>query len=71
MVNVSQKQRDRIYKRAGGLCEECRGPGDWRGLAIHHNPPKRMGGTKHIYSDDELILLCGKCHSEADNQREV
>ena len=78
MAIVSQKQRKRIVERAGGLCEgilesgqRCCSPGDWRGLQIHHDPPKRIGGTKRAYKDEELILLCGKHHSEAEGIKEV
>jgi len=62
-ANVSQKQRERICRRADNLCENCYSAGDWRGLAIHHKILKGMGGTKHNYTDDELVLLCGKCHN--------
>jgi len=73
MATISQKQRKRIYERAGGLCEEpgCHSLGDWRGLQIHHDPPKGMGGTKRVYKDEELILLCGKHHSAAGGIKEV
>lgn len=60
-----------LRERAGGLCEDCHTRGDWRGLHPHHDPPKRMGGTKHRYTDEELVLLCGSCHSARHGIREV
>ncbi len=70
-MKIPAKQRQRIKDRAGGLCEKCRGPGDWRGLSINHNPPTRMGGTKHVYTDDQLEVLCYPCHSAFHGIKEV
>jgi 5-methylcytosine-specific restriction endonuclease McrA len=53
---------DEVLTRAGGLCESCKSPGDWRGLQIDHSVPKKMGGTRHEYSAEELQVLCGRCH---------
>jgi len=50
--------------RCNGFCEKCGGAPDWRGLSIHHIVPKKMGGTSHAYTADELMLVCGECHSE-------
>ena len=70
-MRITNAQRQRIYKRAGRLCEQCGSAGDWRGLAIHHIKPKGIGGTKKVYADEELILLCGRCHSEIHGLHEV
>jgi len=64
--NVSQAQRKRIWERAGGKCEKC---GGYFLLSIHHDPPKQMGGTTRIYTDDMLKLLCIYCHNEAEGIR--
>ncbi len=62
---------ERVRERAGGLCEICHKWLDFRGLSHHHDPPKRMGGTKHIYTESEITMRCGKCHSSAHGIREV
>ena len=56
-----------IFTRAGGKCEKCGSVGDFRGLSGHHIKKRR-------YQDDSpenLIILCGKCHSEEEHIREV
>ena len=58
----AQAQRKRILDRACGLCEVCRSNGIGWGLRVHHIDPKGMGGSHHKYTDDELELLCLKCH---------
>ena len=59
----SQSQRKRIWVRANGLCEECGSNGGWIGLHLHHKIHKGMGGSHHVYTDDDLELLCNGCHS--------
>ena len=59
-----------IRERAGGRCECCGGPPDWRGLQVHHLIPKGMGGSRRVYNKAELRLLCGRCHAEAHGIRE-
>lgn len=59
---LSKEVREFVWKRAGGLCEECRSPGDWRGLQTHHKKPKRMGGSKRLDDPENLELLCADCH---------
>ena len=65
---ITKKLRRQVIERAGGLCEVCRGPGDFRGLAIHHKVLRSRGGKDDL---DNLILLCGRHHSEAHGIREV
>jgi len=60
---ISAAQQSRLYARAGGLCEHCHREPDWRGLEIHHLTLKGMGGTKEEYTDDELMMVCGRCSS--------
>ena len=61
---ITQAVREAVWRRAGGLCEFCHTKGDWRGLSYSHNPPKGMGGTRKIYTEDEIELACYKCHAE-------
>jgi len=65
---ITKKLRRQVIERAGGLCEVCRGPGDFRGLAIHHKVLRSRGGKDEL---DNLILLCGRHHSQAHGIREV
>jgi len=57
-----------LYERAGGRCEDCGGRGDWRGLAAHHAVFRSHGGSDTL---DNLVLLCGKCHSKRHGIKEV
>jgi len=65
---ITKRLRHQVYDRAQGLCEICRGPGDFRGLAIHHKVLRSRGGKDEL---SNLILLCGRHHSEAHGIREV
>ena len=70
---VSKKRRAQIdnerelktqrLEMAGYLCESCRTRGDWRGLSLSHNTNKKMGGTSHIYTINEVTILCYPCHN--------
>ena len=42
-------------------CSTCGRRPDWRGLAIHHKTSLAQGGKTE---KSNLILLCGRCHSE-------
>lgn len=57
------KLRQECLERCLGLCESCGKIPDWRGLSLSHTNPKKMGGTSHVYTADEVQLLCMKCHS--------
>lgn len=72
-----QRERDRYYRAAywsairqavlerdGYECQKC---GDKKGdpFQIHHVLKKRLGGTDHF---DNLVTVCNKCHSPADNK---
>ena len=69
-IRVNQKLVKRIKERSGGVCENCGGKGDFRGLQIHHIKHKQMGGSKLLDTIENLELLCGKCHSERHGIRE-
>ncbi len=58
-------------ERADGCCEECHRPPDFRGLVPHHIKLKGMGGSKLLDYEDNLIVLCGKCHSARHGLHEV
>lgn len=68
---ITKEMRTELLERANGHCEFCGGLPDFRGLAIHHRKPKGMGGTHHIYTADELVVACGRCHSSEHHIREV
>lgn len=71
---MDKEQINRIYDRAGGLCEGMvngKPCGSAQRLQIHHDPIKGMGGTTHIYTDDELWLLCYRCHANKHGERVV
>ena len=60
-----------LLKECEGLCMCCHQWPDWRGLSLSHTKPKGLGGTTHIYTKDELKLLCGSCHSRLHHLKEV
>jgi len=70
-VVVRPAQRARLLKRAGGRCEWCEDPFDFRGPIIHHLTSRGMGGSRSEYSDEELEVICGRCHASAHGIREV
>ena len=41
---------------------EARGCNAIHDLQYHHSPNKKMGGSKKRYSEDNVKLLCPKCH---------
>jgi 5-methylcytosine-specific restriction endonuclease McrA len=68
---IAIAQRNRLLARAGGQCERCGDPFDFRGPQFSHITPKGMGGTRSEYSDDEIEVLCAKCHSAEHGIMEV
>lgn len=62
-VIISPAQRERLLKRVGGRCERCHELSDWRGLQFSHVTNRQMGGTRSEYSDEEIEVLCARCHS--------
>jgi hypothetical protein len=73
--------RARVYRRAGGLCEgpvrrvlvspghyiaEFLGTCNEEGNDIAHITPKRMGGSRLLDTEDNLLYLCRKHHREFD-----
>ena len=69
-MRIDSKTRKIVIDRANGLCEECGSNGDFRGLAIHHDPPTKMGGTKRKYTPEMLKVLCYPCHNLRHGIRE-
>ena len=78
ICRVSDKQKVELARRrklkaeklqdSDGLCQHCGKPPDWRGLALHHKVRLSQGGKTQF---DNLELLCGQCHSEAHNIKEL
>lgn len=70
---VSKKQAKRNKELAkipppiDGKCQKCGGIPDWRGLAKHHLLFRSRGGKDN---PENLLWLCGKCHSLAHNIHE-
>ncbi len=66
--NETPATREAVYARE--WCEGCARKGRQRkGFEIHHKVPKRMGGTTHLYTKDELELLCDECHRAITENR--
>jgi len=55
----------KVHRRDGWRCRnpECRSP---RHLAAHHIVPRSRGGPD---TEDNLITLCARCHSELHARR--
>lgn len=58
---VPEKVRQAVIFRASGVCEEC---GRNEFLEIAHIEPKGVGGSRKLDTEDNLRLLCQKCHAE-------
>lgn len=71
---VNQELIDLIWERAGGLCENIvNGKRCYSNqmLTIHHLTIKGMGGRKNADREDNLILLCYRCHAAKHGERVV
>lgn len=53
-----QFARKRLINKHGNVCQKCRYTGN---IELHHIIPVSRGGSN---KDDNLILLCEKCHAE-------
>ncbi len=68
---IKESLRKKVLERANGHCERCGKLPDWRGLACHHIEHRKMGGSKRLDTEDNLIALCGKCHSAEHGIKEA
>jgi len=59
---LDDKLRKELVARHGAFCMRCGASGRWPGIALHHKIRKKMGGTTHKYTIDEVELLCEQCH---------
>ncbi len=66
--HIPREVLEALFERAGGLCETCQQPPDFRGLAPHHIIFKSHGGTDDL---ENLLASCGKHHSAKHGIREV
>lgn len=57
---MNGKFRDLIIEREQGVCALC----FRRGEAIHHEPPKGMGGAVNADIPERCILICNICHEK-------
>ena len=64
----SRLKKELIAEMEFPHCMECGGRGDFRGLSLHHKKLLSQGGKTE---KSNMILLCGKCHSQAHNIREI
>ena len=58
--------KQRLLRERGARCQRC-GDDDPPSLVLHHNTYERLGHER----DDDLELVCGKCHPSADLQRSL
>jgi len=81
-IPLRRKPKRHINEAPGAMEREraypyCRICGAWVGIGgeVHHEPPKKMGGTIHVYTDvqtDPFHLekrcgpLDGTCHSHGE-----
>jgi len=71
---ISDKQKEgnrqlaQIKPPINGRCQECGNLPDFRGLSKHHKEFRSRGGSDDI---ENLIWLCGKCHSRKEGIKEV
>ena len=64
---MDKKLLEQLKVRCGGLCELCGSPGDWRGLSPHHKIFKSHQGKDSL---DNVVMLCGRCHSDCHGLHE-
>ncbi len=70
---ISEKQKRRVEKLMqmkppdDGLCEECGLKPDFRGLQRHHKVFRSLGGSDE---KDNIIFVCGRCHSKLHGTKE-
>jgi 5-methylcytosine-specific restriction endonuclease McrA len=55
-----KRRRDYLLEKCHGRCMMCGEIGGWLGLSLHHKTFRSQMGDD---SDDNLILICHKCHS--------
>lgn len=61
---LDDRLRKELVEKHGEYCMKCNAAGAWPGLSLHHKIRKRLGGTTHVYTIDEVELRCEKCHRE-------
>ncbi len=54
--------KQELLEKSGGLCMLCKQVPDWRGLSKHEIKFRSLGGSPT--DRDNVILVCGKCHSK-------
>ncbi len=64
---TSKKVYNIVAARSGGMCEAChRRPA----VTMHHVGGRGMGGTKKIFTEEDLQFLCLKCHLKVHGIKE-
>lgn len=69
-----QKAKERelskqLIEECQGLCSDCGSPGDWRGISKHEIKFRSHGGDP--LDRNNVLMLCGKCHSKRHHLKEV
>lgn len=60
-TGIPPEVRFRVVERDHGQCMSC---GTENGVAPHHVLPRSVGGT---HTEDNLVLLCWRCHAMVHN----
>jgi 5-methylcytosine-specific restriction endonuclease McrA len=59
-LTLRTKIKADLMDKAQGKCMMCGNPPDFRGLHLHHITHLSQGGKTQ---QDNLLILCAKCHS--------
>lgn len=60
-------KRSEVYQREKGCCEECGKFVFGRRAHVHHIVPIKVNPSLRL-DDDNLMLLCSKCHVIIENE---
>jgi 5-methylcytosine-specific restriction endonuclease McrA len=68
-IQAEKPARAQLEEQAGGLCEHCHQPPDWRGLHPHEKIFRSHSGKLTLENSE---MWCGRCHSvDGHNLREA
>ena len=58
-LSLRSKLKKILLEECDNLCMDCGGPGDFRGLSLHHIKKLSQGG---LTEKGNVTILCGECH---------